>query len=78
MNAELLESLTKFIADCTDNAQLRLTPETQLTGIPGFTSLVFVSVMTMLQEKYQVKPDIRRIQGLKTVGQLLELAAAHS
>lgn len=78
MSGNVLESLREFIADCTDNPQLQLTPEMQLTEIPGFTSLLFVSVMTMLQEKYQLKFDIRSIQNLRTVGQLLELAEKHS
>ena len=65
------EEKMEYIAECVEMDVEELAPETNLADLENWDSVAVLSVISIINEKFERYPDAREIMGYKTVGDLM-------
>jgi len=72
---DLLPEVQEIFRDVLDEPKLVLTRESNAETVPDWDSLAHVNLITAIEKRYKVKFALGELQGLKHVGDLLDLLA---
>lgn len=67
------EALIEIIRSVTENEEIEITEETELVDDLELSSLEFFSLVTQIENRFQIKISDREVQELETVGDLVAL-----
>ena len=70
---ELKEFIVNFAEQFDDIENVELTPETRFRDIEGYTSLVALMIITMVDEEYNVTISGDDMRSVNTIGELYNL-----
>lgn len=73
---EILVQVTSLLRDLLDNDSLELTLETSASEVDGWDSVTHVSLLVAVQQHFGVKFRTAELEGLRNVGQLVDLIHA--
>ena len=72
---DLLPEVQEIFRDVLDEPKLVLTRESNAETVPDWDSLAHVNLITAIEKRFKVKFALGELQGLKHVGDLLDLLA---
>lgn len=72
---DLLPEVQEIFRDVLDEPNLVLTRHSNAETVPDWDSLAHVNLITAIEKRYKVKFALGELQGLKHVGDLLDLLA---
>ena len=67
------EALIEIIRSVTENEEIEITEEIELVDDLELSSLEFFSLVTQIENRFQIKISDREVQELETVGDLVAL-----
>lgn len=73
---ELKDFIVNFSEQFDDIENVELTPETRFRDIEGYTSLVALMIITMVDEEYNVTISGDDMRSVNTIGELYNLVAS--
>lgn len=73
---QTIEILNEIFTDIIDEGQISLTETTTANDIDGWDSLNHIQILAAIEKKYKFKFTLMEIQGLKNVGDLIEIIIA--
>ena len=71
--AEIYERLTAVFRDVFDDESLVIGDETTADDIDDWDSLTHISLLTAVEEEFDVRFDMKAVHGLKNVGEMADL-----
>ena len=72
---DLLPEVQEIFRDVLDEPKLILTRQSNAETVPDWDSLAHVNLITAIEKRFKVKFALGELQGLKHVGDLLDLLA---
>jgi len=72
---DLLPEVQEIFRDVLDEPNLVLTRHSNAETVPDWDSLAHVNLITAIEKRFKVKFALGELQGLKHVGDLLDLLA---
>ena len=72
---DLLPEVQEIFRDVLDEPNLVLTRQSNAETVPDWDSLAHVNLITAIEKRFKVKFALGELQGLKHVGDLLNLLA---
>ena len=73
---EILEKLNDIFRDVFDDEELTVTEATTAADVEGWDSLTHIMLLSAIEDEFDVKFDMKAIQGLKNVGAMAELVGS--
>ncbi len=73
---EIFEKLTDIFRDVFDDEGITLTEATTAADIEDWDSLTHITLLSAVEEEFEVKFGMKAVQNLKNVGELADLIAA--
>lgn len=73
---EIFEKLTDIFRDVFDDESIILTESTTAADIEDWDSLTHITLLSAVEEEFEVKFGMKAVQNLKNVGELADLIAA--
>lgn len=73
---EIFEKLTDIFRDVFDDESITLTESTTAADIEDWDSLTHITLLSAVEEEFEVKFGMKAVQNLKNVGELADLIAA--
>ena len=73
---ELKDFIVNFSEQFDDIENVELTADTRFRDIEGYTSLVALMIITMVDEEYNVKISGDDMRSVNTIGELYNLVAS--
>lgn len=73
---EIFEKLTDIFRDVFDDEGITLTEATTAADIEDWDSLTHITLLSAVEEEFDVKFGMKAVQNLKNVGELADLIAA--
>lgn len=77
-SADILAEVNILIRDLLDDDSIQLTPKTSSADVPGWDSVLHISLIISVEQRFGVKFKTAELEELKNVGQLVQLIAAKS
>lgn len=74
--AEIFTKLTDIFRDVFDDESIILTESTTAADIEDWDSLTHITLLSAVEEEFEVKFGMKAVQNLKNVGELADLIAA--
>ena len=71
-----IQQFTQNVADQFDELNVELTPETQFRKVEGWTSLVALLVITMVDEEYGIVLPPEEMRKTNTIQELYDLVVS--
>lgn len=73
--SEIFEKLNSVFRDIFDDDSITVTESTTAADIDGWDSLTHISLISAVEDEFDVTFDMRAVQGLKNVGDMADLIA---
>ena len=73
---EVFETLTEIFQDVFDDDEIELTDATTADDIEDWDSLEQINLVVACEKKFNVKFDMKEIQALKNVGEMVDTILA--
>lgn len=73
---EIFEKLTDIFRDVFDDESITLTESTTAADIEDWDSLTHITLLSAVEEEFEVKFGMKAVQNLKNVGELADLIAS--
>ena len=70
---EIYKRLTEVFIDVFDDENIEISDETTATDIEGWDSLTHISLIASVEDEFDIKFDMKAIQGLKNVGEMVNI-----
>jgi acyl carrier protein len=74
----VLASMQPIFEDILDEPDLEINRDSSAQNLPNWDSLAHVEIMETVQRRFKVKFSLIELQGLKTVGDLVDLVIVRS
>lgn len=74
--AEIFTKLTDIFRDVFDDESIILTESTTAADIEDWDSLTHITLLSAVEEEFEVKFGMKAVQNLKNVGELADLIAS--
>jgi acyl carrier protein len=75
-DADVLAELQPIFEEALDEPGLAVTRESNAMNTPNWDSLAHISIIEMVERRFQVKFALGELQDLKEVGDLVDLVVA--
>lgn len=69
----IYEKLTEVFADVFDNEDVEISDATTAADVEGWDSLSHISLIAAVEDEFGIKFDMKAIQGLKNVGEMVTI-----
>ena len=69
---EVMEKVTGIARDIFDDDELVLDDETIAADVDGWDSLTHLSLMNEIENEFEIKFEMKEVQGLNNVGELVD------
>lgn len=69
---EIYEKLAEVFEDIFDEA-VALNDETTAADVDGWDSLTHISLLSAVEDEFDIKFDMKAVQGLKNVGAMVDI-----
>lgn len=73
---EIFEKLTEIFEDVFDREGIELAEETTAKDVEGWDSLTHIALLAAVEDEFDIKFDMKDVQGLKDVGALVSAIEA--
>ena len=73
MREEIYERLTEVFHDVFDDDSIEIGDATTAADIDGWDSLTHISLLSAVEDEFDITFDMKAVQGLKNVGAMLDL-----
>lgn len=70
---EILEKITELAREIFDDEELELTYETVAADVDGWDSLTHLALMNEIENEFEIKFQMKEVQGIKNVGALVDV-----
>ncbi len=70
---KVYEKLTEVFEDVFDRNDIQLSDSTTAADIEGWTSLTHITLLAAVEDEFEIKFDMKAVQGLKNVGAMVDL-----
>ncbi|MBO5552019.1 MAG: acyl carrier protein [Lachnospiraceae bacterium] len=70
---EVMEKITEIARDIFDDDELELDDETIAADVDGWDSLTHLSLMNEIENEFEIKFEMKEVQGLNNVGELVDV-----
>ena len=70
---EVMEKVTEIAREIFDDEELELYDETIAADVDGWDSLTHLSLMNEIENEFDIKFEMREVQGLGNVGELIDV-----
>lgn len=74
---EIKEFIDNFIDQFDDEPETELTRDTVFRDLDGWSSIVALSVMAMVDEEYEVQLKADEMRSANTIGELYDIVESH-
>ena len=74
--ASIFEKLTEVFQDVFDDDSIALTDDTTAADIEDWDSLTHITLLATVEEVFGMKFSMKAVQGMKNVGEMVDLIAA--
>ena len=74
--ASIFEKLTEVFQDVFDDDSIALTDDTTAADIEDWYSLTHITLLATVEEEFGMKFSMKAVQGMKNVGEMVDLIAA--
>lgn len=69
---EIYEKLSEVFADVFDE-EVTLTDATTAADVEGWDSLTHITLLSAVEDEFDIKFDMKAVQGLKNVGAMVDI-----
>lgn len=69
---DILDKMTEIFRDLFDDESLELTEETSSSDVDGWDSLMNISIISTIEEEFDISFSIKDAAGLKTIGEIMD------
>lgn len=73
---EVYEKLTEIFADVFDEEEMEISNETTAENIDEWDSLSHITLLSSIEDEFDIKFDMKSIQSLKNVGAMVDMIEA--
>ncbi len=73
MREEIYERLTEVFHDVFDDDSIEIGDATTAADIDGWDSLTHISLLSAVEDEFDITFDMKAVQGLKNVGAMVDL-----
>lgn len=70
---EIYEKLTEVFMDVFDVEDITISDTTTAADVEGWDSLTHISLIASVEDEFDIKFDMKAIQGLKNVGEMVNI-----
>ncbi|MBQ8955350.1 MAG: acyl carrier protein [Lachnospiraceae bacterium] len=70
---EVMAKVTEIARDIFDDDELELDDETIAADVDGWDSLTHLSLMNEIENEFEIKFEMKEVQGLNNVGELVDV-----
>lgn len=70
---EIYEKLTEVFMDVFDVEDITISDTTTAADVEGWDSLTHISLIASVEDEFDIKFDMKAIQGLKNVGEMVSI-----
>ncbi len=70
---KVYEKLTEVFEDVFDRNDIQLSDSTTAADIEGWTSLTHITLLAAVEDEFEIKFDMKAVQGLKNVCAMVDL-----
>ncbi len=70
---EVMEKLIEIAREIFDDEELELNDDTIAADVDGWDSLRHVSLMNEIENEFEIKFEMKEVQGLNNVGELVDV-----
>ncbi|MBQ9359626.1 MAG: acyl carrier protein [Lachnospiraceae bacterium] len=70
---EVMEKVTEIARDIFDDEELELNDDTIAADVDGWDSLTHLSLMNEIENEFEIKFEMKEVQGLNNVGELIDV-----
>ena len=74
--ASIFEKLTEVFQDVFDDDSIARTDDTTAADIEDWDSLTHITLLATVEEEFGMKFSMKAVQGMKNVGEMVDLIAA--
>lgn len=71
--AEIYEKLNEIFRDVFDDEDITVTETTTAADVDGWDSLTHIMLLSVIEDEFGIKFDMKAVQSLKNVGAMAEL-----
>lgn len=71
--AEIYEKLTGVFSDVFDDDSIELHDSTTAADIEDWDSLTHIMLLSAIEDEFDIRFDMKAVQGLKNVGEMVDL-----
>ena len=73
---EITEKVNEIFCDIFDDDELVITDETTAADIEDWDSLEQINILVAIEKAFKIKFSVGEVEGLKNVGEMLDLVKA--
>lgn len=70
---EVMEKVTEIAREIFDDDELELYDDTIAADVDGWDSLTHLSLMNEIENEFEIKFEMKEVQGLNNVGELIDV-----
>ena len=70
---DVMEKVTEIAREIFDDDELELDDETIAADVDGWDSLTHLSLMNEIENEFEIKFEMKEVQGLNNVGELVDV-----
>lgn len=70
---EIFEKLAAVFQDVFDDEELSIDENTTAADIDDWDSLTHIMLLSAVEDEFEIKFDMKAVQGLKNVGEMVDL-----
>ena len=70
---EVMEKVTEIAREIFDDDELELNDDTIAADVDGWDSLTHLSLMNEIENEFEIKFEMKEVQGLNNVGELIDV-----
>ena len=70
---EVMSKVTEIARDIFDDEELELNDDTIAADVDGWDSLTHLSLMNEIENEFEIKFEMKEVQGLNNVGELIDV-----
>lgn len=73
---QIFQKLTSIFEDVLDELEVELTNETTAEDVEEWDSLTHIQIITEIEKQFSIRFTTREIEGLKNIGDMVNLVAS--
>jgi len=70
---DIYKRLNEVFQDVFDDEELTVNDDTTASDVDGWDSLSHISLLAAIEDEFDIKFDMKAVQGLKNVGAMVDL-----